>query len=1764
MINKIILGLCVLILLVTPTYAVNTYEETSSVSRIVGESPTEMLRQLQRNELNLNHATYYTTDIISDKDNILKEQFNNNIEYHNLAWNFNDVQNSAKSFNKNELFILESEGSPSRLKKGSEEIAPRDLLSWQLEGKDSLVILDAPYSGIYLPKEDTFVSRLVRESSIIAPSSFNSQEFTKSLLCQLADDKNLGEVFKDARNFHYNGGSKSSQDNYIGLVLQSYQLYGNPREKIGMGWTEADKERIKRNYCKNYLENLAPNIDFLEQVGDYSKFRKHLLFEIPSNTVTQAGEFSILNTENTYQNLEPNEIVEPIAVRKTHFPINTIITGYNLESVENPVELEISNLPIYMNSFVQRKCYEDSRNYKVEFENAYTNDNLEFIARIYPMEIINCKEGKVKLYTKFSYSVDYIPLSPVLINKINTPSSSPVKQPIDVEMEIMPLTSSVATGSLAIFDQFNNRIWEQEITTENTNYKAIILVPEQEGYHKYSVEFMQNNETLNYKEFSIETIILTPKAKIPVTARSNEEIEINYESQLDQSFELETKYYLLHNFDIVQEGTSKKTINPRENIDAISLNGLKKEEKSYTLTLELNYLGNKKTISYLLNTNNVPLSYIETKPIYLEKERIVIPYELTDADNDPVELTIEDSRFSKEGNSIIWQTSEGDAGEYNINYKISDGIEQIEKSFTIKIEKAPEEPIKEEPTTEVPIEEPVVEPPTEELPPEIVQPPVEVPIEEPVEEIHQEPEQPQEGLVVEPPIAVKEPTIDPIAPEILELVESMKETMITNIQELSITIEEPIKTEESQEEKKLVIKEGTEPLVELIVNEDTSKVEIQNMAITKQEEGADKGFIIVSGLILPEKLTKTIYVDIKDQVATGVCIKDAEINSISEISSDCNGENEIFLQCNNETYNNYRCEALDSKYRIFGLKHSGILESSMIVDYDDDGFPNNVDCRDRDPTVYPGNAETCNDKDDNCNSEKDEGLIGVETCSAWSSVDYKGESCGKRRCETCGSPVIVTTTDECEETPCIPHPLTCDNWPDKGYYGEECGDQRCTDGCNVVSHNKKECSIYQDICTWSHKNGCDDGCGIETCVKINGEKYQRNTKDCKEEIKRYTIKSFYGVEYCHEVIDYCGEGGARGPVDCKIYCPDIIGEWSDTGLEGACGKRIIYNKCDNSIIRNTEEKECVLGDLDNNECINFDDFFIISDCMNDEYQEKCDLNKDTLVDENDITILSKWIGKGICKKEEPIQKPIVIPIIEGDIDKSLCVDFNDFFALLDNIDKEYNETFDLNKDNKIDIEDNKVIETNFGKGCEWENKRSNAAAKPLVEKNRGLSVSKTKAGGTREPNQTRIPNRKPVVKQDEPNITTSLSIIEQENEATKSLNSLTESSSCTPEIICSNWRQKDSRGGCDEQICTNGCGIEWRNYKACRGVTETNVISLCSERITCYSWSSTDSNNEGCGEQLCTDGCGNRELNIKGCIGEELNKKETASCSEHISCYKWTTADNLVEGCGWQKCVNNCGGEFFNYQNCKEHNINKDISLCTSRITCSEWSSKKDTEEGCGVQACKDNCWGKWFNYKECAEPNKTNQFSSCTLSITCSEWSSRGYIGEACGEQKCKDSCGFEWGNNKSCSKLDQSAGITSSCIPSITCSEWSSRGYIGEACGEQKCTNGCGIEWSNHIECREKKEFPPSETSCTSEITCSPYLFEDGNGYCGPKTCINGCNGAWSSYRGCDGSSRSRTEQCIQQPTCSTWSNSDKNCGERKCIDNCGFEWNSNFQCK
>ena len=87
---------------------------------------------------------------------------------------------------------------------------------------------------------------------------------------------------------------------------------------------------------------------------------------------------------------------------------------------------------------------------------------------------------------------------------------------------------------------------------------------------------------------------------------------------------------------------------------------------------------------------NLSLNCINDKPIILpvadasvhETEEVVIIVNATDPENDPLTYSINDSRFTQDGNKFSWNTDYSDLGEYYFNITVSDG--NLESKITVK------------------------------------------------------------------------------------------------------------------------------------------------------------------------------------------------------------------------------------------------------------------------------------------------------------------------------------------------------------------------------------------------------------------------------------------------------------------------------------------------------------------------------------------------------------------------------------------------------------------------------------------------------------------------------------------------------------------------------------------------------------------------------------------------------------------------------------------------------------------------------------------------------------------------------------------------------------------------------------------------------------------------------------------------------------------------------------------------------------------------
>jgi subtilisin family serine protease len=131
---------------------------------------------------------------------------------------------------------------------------------------------------------------------------------------------------------------------------------------------------------------------------------------------------------------------------------------------------------------------------------------------------------------------------------------------------------------------------------------------------------------------------------------------------------------------------------------------------------------------------------------------------------------------------------------------------------------------------------------------------------------------------------------------------------------------------------------SNKPRLEFIHNFSRGDLDISNFTIEERSDNLAGG-ILVRGVQLEENETKTVYIDDISN-SNEVCIKDQEIESLSNITADCSGTNEtvVFCPINNGSYS---CEKMTiegiSLYKIGGLRNSGVQELAACVEQWDCG-----------------------------------------------------------------------------------------------------------------------------------------------------------------------------------------------------------------------------------------------------------------------------------------------------------------------------------------------------------------------------------------------------------------------------------------------------------------------------------------------------------------------------------------------------------------------------------------------------------------------------------------------------------------------------------------------------------------------------------------------------------------------------------------------------------------------------------------------------------
>ena len=158
-------------------------------------------------------------------------------------------------------------------------------------------------------------------------------------------------------------------------------------------------------------------------------------------------------------------------------------------------------------------------------------------------------------------------------------------------------------------------------------------------------------------------------------------------------------------------------------------------------------------------------------------------------------------------------------------------------------------------------------------------------------------------------------------------------------------------------------------------------------------------------------------------------------------------------------------------------------DSLPVVDADADGFAEDEDCDDADPSVHPEAAETCDDRDEDCDGAVDEGL---DEATWYDDVDGDGHGDPETSLVACEAPEgWVDVADDCDdaepsawtgaEESCDGIDNDCDDEVDEV---DEDGDGHVVPSCGGEDCDDADAEVHPDVDEICN-NGVDDDCDGE-------------------------------------------------------------------------------------------------------------------------------------------------------------------------------------------------------------------------------------------------------------------------------------------------------------------------------------------------------------------------------------------------------------------------------------------------------------------------------------------------------------------------------------------------------------------------------------------------------------------------------------------------------------------------------------------------------------
>jgi len=731
---KSIICLVIALCLVDASLAVSKSFETVAVARIVGDEPEELRKQLEVSSMDLKKASYFPHDQhfdhTEDKVKVLEENFPDHyiLEPWDLllqipipSWNWTDIDKDVNSWNKDIFLAIEARGNVEDntiqsesleayewiiryglldflvqsggagtglhdLNFYSDPIDPSYLENWKNEfaTNDVLFVFDSDYAGLYLPNQDSFIKRIGQDAIVVSPLSYASREFVRAFICNLGKYPQIGEVFRQARNNYYWGVDVNEE--LIGLGMLSYALYGNPTAKVTIPYYN---ENEIEEYCENYLDyypsqsELAMTSQGFSAQGELTNVYSRLTtLQIDSYDVEDIGNHSILTTDKTVQNYILDELVLPITTHVHELPLKSVVLNISVISFEDPVDVTIPNLPGWEDAFVNRTCFIDSQPAGISYSHSFTEDSEMILVSVNPVEVINCTEGRLRLYKTTQYKIEYLPNSPVLIEYVHYPDELLPEQHGTIYVTLRNIKTEPAIGNL-VLKEGSKVVAEKDasMTQETQMFNIGFTAPAEEGLRTYTVGFEQDSEIKTETSFRINIDLLSADLLIPRRVGTSTTVLLRLYNKLSEPLNIQINHYLENGDNVLDSGSLSRTLTPGFNIIDLTYSNLKKEDQSYNVLVDLLYANRKEVLSGSIVTNHPPILNYIPDIIVNEGEPVIINTDATDFDYDYLTYSIS----GPVGDDGIWYTDYDSAGTYTVTVTVNDGYLTDSQEVLIKV-----------------------------------------------------------------------------------------------------------------------------------------------------------------------------------------------------------------------------------------------------------------------------------------------------------------------------------------------------------------------------------------------------------------------------------------------------------------------------------------------------------------------------------------------------------------------------------------------------------------------------------------------------------------------------------------------------------------------------------------------------------------------------------------------------------------------------------------------------------------------------------------------------------------------------------------------------------------------------------------------------------------------------------------------------------------------------------------------------------------------